>query len=148
MAQAPQHPRIDPNELHREPRQPGEDEIEAERQPRDRQAGPHFPQEGRNPQVREGFVHRRGVDLFKSWHHPIGIGHAPRKVRRHPVVAIAGELAADPPDPIAHREGNAHRVGDLAQRRIVAANLPQHASRGDDEPPVPSQAVAGKQQVG
>ena len=143
-AQAPQYARIDPNELHQKPRHPGEDEIEAERQSWNLEAGAHFPQEGSDPQVREGFVHRRGMDLFRGWHHAVGIGHAPGKIRRHPIVPIAGELAADPPNPVAHGKGNAHRVGDVAQRRIVAANLPEHAGSGDDKSPVPSQAVAGK----
>ena len=61
--------------------------------------------------MRHGLVDRGRLHAHarRRGHGAVRIAHRPRQARADPVVAVAGDLAADPPDRIAERErGRAH----------------------------------------
>ena len=101
------------------------DEVQREQDARagTRSRSRHSPQ----PEAhRQRLVDRRRMDRHpgRGRHRAVRIAHRPRQVPRLAVVAVAGDLAADPADRVAERERAAHR-GPAAQPEEVAPARPE-----------------------
>ena len=116
-------------ELDEEALEPGEDEVE-----REQHAGPEAvapaPQQPGEQARRERLVDRRRVDLHpgRRRHGPVRVAHRPRQVAHLAVVPVAGDLAADPPDPVAEHERHGRR-GRGAEAQEVPPPGPDDARR-------------------
>src|SRR3954451_2125565 len=138
---------VSPDELDEEafdPRQqqvPGEEEAGAKRLA----VAPEPP--GDEPH-RDRLVDRRRMDGMDRRHGPVRVTHRPRPVPLDAVVAVAGELAADPPDRVAECERNA---ADVEQRQVEQPAPPRPRDDADgaaDHAAVPDQARAREQRAG
>ena len=117
------------DELDEEPLEPGQHGPQREQRPGP-EAVPPAPQQHGDGAHRERLVDRRRVHGHVGRHGAVRVGHRPRPVPRDAVVAVAGELAADPPD----------RVARGQRRRAHVERAALQASRGAT--PTRSTAIA------
>ena len=104
-----------------------------------------LPQPPRHAAHHEELVDRRRVHLVGGRDGPVRIGHRPRQVGGDAVVAVARELAAEPPDRVADRErGRAHVEQPVVEEAAVP-RVGHHRERAADRAAVEHEPGAGEQ---
>ena len=122
---------------------PGQDEVDGEQDP-GLEAVAKPPQQVGDQAHGEGLVDRRRVDRLVDRLGAVRVGHRPGAVPGLAVVAVAGQLAADPPDRVAERQ---RRRAEVEQGGVEHAAPPRpqpDADRAPDRAAVPDQARAGE----
>ena len=133
------------DELDQEALEPRDHEVEGEQH-----AGPHavaqLPEHVGHESHDKCLVDRSGVDRHarRRRHGPVRIAHRPRPVPGPAVVAVAGDLAADPPDRVAQRQPGPGHV-EQRQREEAAPPRPrQHEHHAAGQAAVPDEAAAAE----
>ena len=121
------------------------------RPPADQLAGPHLvappPQPDRHRAHDEELVDRRRVHLDRGRHRALRIRHRPRQVRRDAVVAVARELAAEPPDRVADRQRRRAHVEQPVVEEAAMARVHHHRQRTAECAAVEHEPGAGEQRA-
>ena len=121
------------------------------RPPADQLAGAHLvappPQPDRHRAHHEELVDRRRVHLDRGRHRALRIRHRPRQVRGDPVVAVARELAAEPPDRVADRQRRGAHVEQPVVEEAAMARIHHHRQRTAECAAVEHEPGAGEQRA-
>src|SRR5262249_10391745 len=143
-SQVAHHDRIYPHEFDQEPRPAGEYQIPAEHGPVGLGRSPPAPQERGDGEVGQRLVDGCWMYADTRWIRPppprVRVRHPPGYRRDRAPVAVAGELAADPPDGLPDDERGRHRIRPAPPGDAVPAEEERHRQRAahqaavEDEP--------------
>ena len=144
LGEAEQHLVVAADELDEEALRAGQDQVDGEQRARPPAVAP-APQQRGDEEHRQRLVDRRRVDLLGGRHGAVGIGHRPRAVPRHAVVAVAGELAADAAERVADGERRRRHVEHLEPEEVAPPGPEQHGRRAAQRAAVPDEARPGEE---
>ena len=105
------------------------------------------PQHDREQAHRQRLVDRRGVHGRVDRDRAVGIRHRPRAVPVLAVVAVTGELAADPADRVGRGERGDDGVGELEVQHAAVARPGDHRERAADQAAVEREPRAAEQRA-
>ncbi len=107
----------------------------------------HPPQPPGDEAHRERLVDRGRLDPDAGWrrHRPVRIAHRPRQRRHLAVVAVAGHLAPDPPDRVAHRQRDGGEVEQAEIEHPAPRRPGEDGDRATNDAAVPDEPGAGEQ---